>query len=261
MRIDYHNHDFFEVYFFISGRVTYMVEGKSYKLRQGDILLINNQELHKPIIESEDPYERFVIWVHPDFLIKQSSEKHNLLTCFETSTRNKYKLLRPESDMLGTIKKSFLKLEKICNSQSFGNDILKKVYLTELLVYLNRAFLNTHEKEKEIEFDIEFNEKVNKVIKYINDNLCRDLSLDKLSSSFFVSKYHLLHEFKKYTGYTIYQYIKQKRLILAKMLLKEGLQVTEVCMRCGFGDYSNFIRAFKKAFGVPPKKYYKMYFK
>ena len=48
--IDYHNHDFYEIYFFISGSVTYMIEGKTYKLRPGDILLIHNNELHKPVV-------------------------------------------------------------------------------------------------------------------------------------------------------------------------------------------------------------------
>ena len=42
---------------------------------------------------------------------------------------------------------------------------------------------------------------------------------------------------------------------MSKSLLKKGLSVTEVYSRCGFGDYSNFIRAFKKEYGLPPKTY------
>jgi AraC-like DNA-binding protein len=44
---------------------------------------------------------------------------------------------------------------------------------------------------------------------------------------------------------------------MARELLRENKQITEVCNLCGFGDYSNFIRAFKKEFGMSPKKYFK----
>ena len=37
MEIEYHNHDFYEIYFFVSGEVTYIIEGNSYKLKPGDI--------------------------------------------------------------------------------------------------------------------------------------------------------------------------------------------------------------------------------
>ena len=54
-----HQHDFYEVYFFISGNVEYSVEGKSYLLKEGDLLLINPLELHQPRIgPDQNAYER-----------------------------------------------------------------------------------------------------------------------------------------------------------------------------------------------------------
>jgi AraC-like DNA-binding protein len=44
---------------------------------------------------------------------------------------------------------------------------------------------------------------------------------------------------------------------MARELLKDNKQITEVCSLCGFGDYSNFIRSFRKEFGTSPKKYSK----
>lgn len=253
MEIDYHNHDFYEVYFFISGKVTYIIEGRSYKLKPGDILLIHNHQLHKPIIEWGENYERIVLWVNPGFLHKQSSENSLLAMCFESSYQSGSNLIRCDSSLHDDIKTSLRKFEKACNSISFGSNVLKNIYLIELTVYLNKAYLQDYDNE--IETDIESNKKIDSVIKYINQNLSSDLSLDSLSSNFYISKYHLLREFKKYTGYTIHQFIQQKRLIMAKSLLREGYQITEVCTKCGFGDYSNFIRTFKKAFGLSPGKY------
>jgi AraC-like DNA-binding protein len=66
-----------------------------------------------------------------------------------------------------------------------------------------------------------------------------------------------MHLFKKETGFTLYSYIQKKRAIRASDLLKNGLPAGEVCSLCGFGDYSTFVRTFKKEFNVPPKQYYK----
>ncbi|NMB95427.1 MAG: AraC family transcriptional regulator [Clostridiaceae bacterium] len=253
--IDYHNHDFYEIYFFISGNVTYMIEGKTYKLRPGDILLIHNNELHKPVVGQGEVYERIVVWLNPDFLKEESKYNTDLSLCFQSYSHDKNNLLRPGPESLHNLKDIINKFENACNSISYGSDILKDLYLMEFIVHINKCYLESYGNIPHE--GIEYNEKVNTIIQYINENIQSDLSLDSLSKKFYLSKYHLLREFKKYTGYTIHQYIRAKRLLMAKSLLREGLPVTEVCNKCGFADYSNFIRAFKKAFGAPPKTYVK----
>ena len=253
MEVEYHNHDFYEVFFLISGKVNYIIEGKSYILKPGDIVLINNKELHKPVIEPESAYERVVIWINPDFIKRKITDGTNLFMCFENTSKNKFNLLRLGSEILNIIKHIVTKLNKVCSNASYGSDILKELYVIELIVYLNRAYLENCDED--MEDDIMYDPKVNEIILYINQNLNTDLSLEALSARFFTSKYHLLREFKKHTGYTLHNYIHQKRLIAAKSHLKAGIRVTDVCQMCGFGDYSNFIRSFRKAYNISPKKY------
>jgi AraC-type DNA-binding domain-containing proteins len=253
LEVEYHNHDFYEIYFFISGMVTYVVEGKAYRLKPGDIMLVHSRELHKPVIEPGETYQRLVLWVNPDFLQKQSIAGTNLSMCFDPDSPKKHNLLRPGSDMSANIKTILVKFERACNSNSFGSVVLRNSYLLELIVYLNRAFLEEYEEDPAP--DIIYNEKIDSIIKHINENLCEELSLDSISASFYMSKYHLLREFKKHTGFTIHKYIWHKRLIMAKSMLREGIPVTDVCIKCGFGDYSNFIRSFKNAYSIPPGKY------
>lgn len=253
LEVEYHNHDFYEIYFLISGKVTYIIEGKSYTLKPLDILLINNKELHKPIIEQGAIYERMVIWVNPDFIRKSCTSSSDLFMCFESTSKNKYNLLRPGAEMLNIIKSIFTKLNRILFSKGFGIDILTEIYLTELIVFINKAYIDTDLVD--IEDDISSNPKINDLIHFINQNLSSDLSLESLSQSFFTSKYHLLREFKKHTGYTLHSYISKKRLLTAKALLKSGMSISEVCSECGFNNYSNFIRSFTNAFKISPKKY------
>lgn len=252
VEVEYHNHIFYEAFFFLSGDVTYIVEGKSYRIKPGDIVLINNRELHKTVVEPGKPYERYVLWLDPDF-IRSLGGDTDLTLCFERSAESNHNILRPRTEFYIMIKNILTCLENAVFSEGYGNRLLTESYLTELLVYLNRAFLDSCGED--IELDVVCNDKVSNVIRYINENLNEELSLETLAYKFYTSKYHLLREFKKHTGYTIHQYIHKKRLIMARMLLKEGLKVTEVCLKCGFGDYSNFIRAFKNEFGHSPKHY------
>ena len=82
-----------------------------------------------------------------------------------------------------------------------------------------------------------------------------DLSLESLARRFYVSKYHLSHEFSKSVGTGVYRYIILKRLLMAKQMLAEGASPGTVCHSCGFQDYANFYRAFKAEYGVSPNKY------
>ena len=249
--VEYHNHDFYEIFFYISGKVTYIIEGKSYRLKPGDIILINNRELHRTVIESGEDYERVVIWIKPDYITRLNTDSTDLTMCFESSAKKKYNLLRPDTETLAYLKAIVQKIEKAYYNSGFGSEVLKYAYINELVVYLNKAYLYT--KDEEIEVDIEYNQKISNIIKYINANLDSQLSLENISAQFYISKYHLLREFKKYTGFTIHRFIQKKRLIMARMLLEENIKVSEVSMICGFGDYSNFIRTFKREYGISPK--------
>ncbi len=254
IKFKYHNHDFYEFYCLVSGNVQFLIEGKIYKLRPWDILLINRREIHNTVIQPGEVYERIVFWINPDFAIKNSTPQSDLTWCFNASIHQNYSFLRPDSEVCVILQKIINRFERTLDYSEFGNEILKNLYLIELLVFLNKAMRESTQKI----MDIEYNDKVNDVISYINANLTEDLSLDSLADRFFMSKYNLLRKFQKYTGCSVYKYIRQKRLVMAKTLLREGEPVLQVCKICGFGDYSHFIRYFKEETGVSPKQYVKI---
>jgi AraC-like DNA-binding protein/mannose-6-phosphate isomerase-like protein (cupin superfamily) len=255
MEFEFHYHEFNKIIIFISGNVTYLIEGKAYKLKPWDILLVSSSEVHKPLIDFSQPYERIVIWVNSRFLEQHNNNDCNLLTSFELAVKQKFNMLRLSSDLLINIKHILSQLEDACKSSDFGSRILKNSLFLQLLVYLNRLYMGM-ESNKELN-DIEYDENIGAILDYINENISEELSIDSLSSKFYMSKYYLMHKFKKQTGYTVHNYILQKRLIMSNSLIKSGKSITQVCSECGFGDYSTFFRAFKKMFGVSPKKHYK----
>ena len=212
---EYHYHDFHKIIIFIKGNVTYMIEGKAYKLKPWDLLIIGSGQIHKPIIDPTEEYERFIIWFDPSMVSKHSRDHTNLLMCFDLAARRQINLLRISDEPLVKVKNIVRELIEAESEPAFGHDILKSALLLQLLVILNRAFVLEEADTQDILFD----KHITEVLTYINQHLSEDLSISSLASRCFLSKYHLMRKFKAYTGYTLHQYILQKRLYMAKAML------------------------------------------
>ena len=78
--------------------------------------------------------------------------------------------------------------------------------------------------------------------------------MDTLAEQFYISKYHMMRRFRNETGYTIHNYISEKRLLLAQQLLQRGATLTAAAEQSGYQDYSTFSRAYKKQFGKSPSE-------
>lgn len=253
IKFEYHHHDFSKIVILIDGDLTYYIEGKAYILKPWDILFVNKNEIHKPVVNPDKYYERIVIWLNPDFMAKYAQGNNDLLKCFEVAIKNNYNLLRLNMKSIEVIKNLIQDIQNCNNSNEFGSEILKESLFVQLMVLMNRLFLNS-DKNRDIE-DIQYDKTIEGVLNYINSNLENDLSIDTIASEFFISKYYLMRKFKNQIGSSIHNYVVQKRLILARSLISEGLSMSSVCSRCGFNDYSSFVRAFKKVYGVSPSNY------
>ncbi len=249
---DFHYHDFDKIVILLSGKVTYIVEGKSYHLKPWDILLVRHHDIHKPVIDKNSTYERIVIWVQNDFIKKQHRKDCDLSACFEESQERSFNLIRVRSSLQTEIQTIISNLEDSLKSGDFGHDLLSDTYFLQLLVYLNRVFLDTSYAEDESAFTSD--KQITELIRYINTHLGEDLSNEVLANKLYLSKYYLMHRFKEETGYTLHHYIEQKRLLHASELIKDGVPVMKAAQTCGFKEYSTFLRAFKRNFHFSPKE-------
>ena len=123
-----------------------------------------------------------------------------------------------------------------------------------MMVFLNRVFLRHGKSEADLP-EVSYHSQVDDILSYINQNIQNPLTIEDLSGHFYLSPSYLCRIFKSTTGMTINKYITAKRITLSKSLLSEGCSVSETCEKCGFNDYSNFLKAFTKAVGISPKKY------
>ena len=248
-----HHHDFYEIYFFISGNVSYNIESRSYRLSPGDVLLINPQELHQPLVSPEKQnYERYVLWISESLLQQFVLPDQDMRRCFDTSQPDHTNLIRPDGVTRELLTYLFQQLIREQDSREFAADLCCLSLLAQLLVLVNRTALRAGRAPEPRE---NADSVVYRILGYIGEHYNEDLSLDFLANEFFLSKYHLSREFSRVVGTSIHRYIVQKRLIMARQMMAAGTSTSEVSQLCGFGDYSNFYRAFINEYQISPRKY------
>lgn len=241
-KFEFHYHEFNKIILFKSGDVKYNIEGKEYQLSPYDILLVKCGDIHRPIINENEYYERIIIWIDDSYLNSIALSK-----CFALADEKNYNLIKAANSEI------FALAEKLCqnNEQDFAYKQYNDSLLTQLLILITRSIMCNAADIQKYKSD----KQIDEIIRYINTNLDKRLSIDSLAKKFFISRYYLMHRFKKYTGKTIYSYIQSKRLLSAVKQIRNGMSIKEACYQNGFNDYSVFLKAFKKEFGTTPTKY------
>ncbi len=247
---NFHYHDFNKIIIFLSGNINYTIEGKNYVLEPYDIVLVNAGEIHRPSVLDNSAYERIIIYVSTQFLNNYKEEDYDLNYCFDRAKGEHSNVLRIHSMDKSKLYQVCQELEHSFFDHAFAKELYQRILFLEFMIQLNRTAILGHINYLGAAKD---NDKLLQIIEYINEHLTEEITIDILAAKFYLSRYYLMHFFKEETGYTIGNYITEKRLLLAKGLVQNGCSLTEACFQSGFKNYSTFSRAFKKAFKTIPK--------
>ncbi len=247
-----HTHDYYEFYVFLEGDIRMQIGERIYPIQAGDIMLLPPGKAHRPISNNSDtPYRRFVFWISREYYhdLVQLSSDYAYLTGHVQST-DTY-IFHTDQLSFHSIQSKMLRLLEELRGNRFGRNAQLVVYVNDIILHLNRILYNqknaaTLHGGATLYQDISV---------YIEEHLEEELSLDRLSQLFFVSKFHISHMFSETLGISLHQYITKKRLTRCCEAIQSGISVTEAYQSFGFGDYSSFYRAFKKEYGISPKEY------
>ena len=240
-----HAHEVFEVYLFLNGEGTYIVEGSEYQLKPETVLIMRAAEMHKPNIIAGIPYERATIHFNPEFLTKLDPE-HRLLRPFVERTLgrdNLYDRTKLRSNLL---------YDCFYNMFHASGDFYEETVRLSNMFYCILGEIEDAWSRLKSSGGREEGSLIAQITHYIEAHLGEELSLSHLQSRFYISKSQLTRLFKEATGLAVWEYISVKRLTLARSRLREGMRAGDVAASCGFGDYSSFYRSYKKRFGVSP---------
>ena len=154
--VNLHSHDFYELYFFINGDASYIIENGHYRLQSGDILLISPQNLHQlDINDSRETYERIVLWLNPRYVRSLSTQDTDLAECFKACDGRKSFLLR-DGELSQNVQDMLYELYDCREKRDFGKDIEEETLVKRLLLALSRFTLENNDLQDKLHANTEY---------------------------------------------------------------------------------------------------------
>ena len=221
--------DSFLFFTVVNGRGELHTENEIFTLNDGDCAFVSCSSEHSLISSEDEPWE--IMWVHFNGCTSRQYYEY-----FISQSKNTFR--PPFFDKAVSILSEIIEIN--ANVENYAAVVSSKL-IVELLT-LALTVSNTEQQ-----FDTGLKHKLASVHAYINDHFSEDLSLEKLSSMFYISKYYLTREYRKIYGQTIFQHIISERINYGKKLLRfSDKSVEDIAHLCGFNDQSYFARQFKK---------------
>lgn len=228
-------HNYHEILLFVGGQTTFISEEKRIPLSPYQTVIIPKETYHQFINERDEEYHRCVFSFYdiPEFneLIEKCMRISRVI---ETSEEQKM-LFRKMNDTIDS------------NKSDTEKHILMHALLAILLSEISHD--NSAVKEGSKPSDL-----TTKSIELISDTICSKITIAEIAKKLNVSVSTLTQTFKKDMNISVYQYILQKKLILARQKIQDGESATTAAMNCGFNDYSSFYKQYKKMFEVSPSE-------
>ncbi len=220
-----------------NGIVSY--EGRIHPISAGDCIWLDCTRPYSHESSADAPWS--LMWVH--FNGRAATDYYEM---FEQQG-NAF-LFRPRNLVLFTDTLSQLYQTQLDKSSFM--ELLSNKYITDLITLCFTESRTEHSGEYSIP------EKLNQIHTYLEEHYGERITLEKLSSQFFISKYHLSREYRKTFGSTLLNDLTAKRISHAKSMLRfSSDSIESIAQNCGFQDAGYFIKVFRKSEGMTPLEY------
>ena len=238
--------------YYRKGNSSIHIEGNIYNIAEGDIVILNPDELHVTMYENDVYIEKIVLHIGDTILQQFGCEKNVFLDNISKKTKGQGNLILSENVKNLRIDE---RLEK-CLNYAKTNTVESQILLTCKAIEILSQFSMLFEKNNTINNQVATsNANVKRIIDYINRHFTEEVTLDVLANRFHFSKYYISHLFKDYVGVSPYDYLIMRRLYNCNNLIRANHTVKEACFKVGFNNYSNFYRLYKKHFKITPLEF------
>lgn len=238
--------------FALEGRLGATVNARRYVLRANDYLLLGAEESAR--LATAESARVALLRIEAAFLAGAGIAGEDLLAPFAPARLEENRLVTSQNNTNLLIRSFFQNLRR---GAALPLGISYCHHLLALLAIIAGRSAATHKPATEGRGQHTLS--INAVYYYVRDHLGEDLSLDTLAEKLYFNKYYIAHAFKRETGMPLHRYIAEKRMERARALLLQGTPVHRAAAACGYADDAHFIRAFKKKYGLPPKKYCRLH--
>ena len=234
-----HSHEFCEIMLVLSGKGDVTVEGVSYPIGKGDIVIYNPHATHAE--RTGDEGLEIAFFGIRSFNIESLPADHLI-------AEGASPVLHTGADEEKFVFYFDSLVEEVATTEPYG-ELMAKYWARLILIGILR--LANISESKFVSSAI-----FTRIYRYLSKNFATIESMDGVCEELHVSKYYLSHVFKKHTGSSPMQYVTERRIAYAKQLLSEtDLSAGEIADACGYRDRAVFFKAFKRETGVSPGAY------
>ncbi len=125
-------------FYFVSGDLTYYIEGRAYNLRPNDLIFTNSKELHRIVFNSKSTYERKYIHFKPEYVSSYQTEHYNLLSYIEKRKLGYFNIIPAKNVLEEGINRLWNNIEKASLDPSPESQIMMKTYFIQMLITINK---------------------------------------------------------------------------------------------------------------------------
>lgn len=237
--IENHRFNQNKFYCIINGNCKIVIEGKEYNARQGDWFFIPANAQHCYSKSNTEHLEKF--WLHFDIYPSDC----NLFRLLDLAHVVHIEKNDPAMDLFNACAVAD------CNS------LPGRLHLKACLLLLLERYISLANPQK-IFITNQSDERLNKVLCYINENIGETISNASLADLCHLNVNHFIRFFKIKTGQTPMNYIRRLKFETAKQLLEStDLSISEIALKIGIGDISYFSKQFKHFYAMSPRQYIK----
>lgn len=254
-----HLHNAWEMIVPAEGNYLVTAGQQTYELAPGDIFLIPSGVLHS--LRAPSRGGRFILQfdLDPIWRIKGSSYLLSCLSAPVLINRSTCPTIYAEEAAL---------VSQLCteylNDNSMRDITIYAKLLTFLQLYgkgrLSREGNYTVPQLTATGGNRSHTEKFNIVFSYLDEHFAEDLTLEHMAAIAGFSKFHFSRTFKQLSGYNFYDYLCQRRVKSAEILLmNQEMSISQIALQSGFSSVSTFNRIFKNQKGCTPTQYRNMF--
>lgn len=240
-----------------SGEEIYYANQKKYIVKEGEYIIGNDFTNSFVTIDQKEEVHGLCIDISPQ-IIHEVADYHALesenLKEFLLSDQFFVNRYNAKNTSLGY---SLQEINQKISSGNLINDIQQNELfysLAESIITDQRFVLNHLSKMsfKKLITNEEVFRSLLMAKSLIDEHLLENLSLETISQTAGISKYHFIRLFKNTFEISPYQYQKRMRLEFAKQQHLEGKELLDVAISIGYADLPTFSKAFKQVFGIAP---------
>lgn len=252
----------YEITYVMSGKGWFSTNGVRSEVEAGDLYINVPGETHTGGADDKEPFRYFYVGflfnLQPDDEYRESREIP-FIHIQKMMDKRDHPLTKDRLDM----QHAFLNALKEFRNMSHYSQMMSQMYLNQLIVLMYRNYFS--DWDSAYHYDQSSGgakEIVYNAISYIDNNMLTMQDLAEVSRALGYSYSYLSHLFTEETGVSLRNFYSQKRLQKMLELMKsKTLSITEIASTMQYQSIHSFSRAFKKAVGLSPTEYIRLYCK